>query len=64
MHTLQQLDNIGSHDMLDGVLQSGVLRLHAMWYCVSTGDVFFFEKEKGKFAVINEQVVENLLSQP
>lgn len=54
IHTLQQLQNIASYGFLKRRLENYDLHIHALWFDIYTGDIFYFSRQSKKFVEINE----------
>ncbi|XP_013382323.1 beta carbonic anhydrase 1 [Lingula anatina] len=55
INTLNQLQNIASYPFLKEKLQTGKVRLHALWFDIHSGNVYIFSKMEKKFVEINEE---------
>ncbi|VVC24333.1 Carbonic anhydrase [Cinara cedri] len=63
VNTLQQLQNIASYGFLRKRLESHDLHIHALWFDIYTGDIYYFSRQKKKFVEINEMNVEKLVEE-
>ncbi|NP_001171747.1 carbonic anhydrase-like [Saccoglossus kowalevskii] len=61
VNCLQQLQNISSYGFLKDRLESGRVRLHAMWFDIYAGDVYLFSRQAKRFVEINEETCNDLL---
>lgn len=61
INTLQQLSNIASYGFLKRRLETHDLHIHALWFDIYTGDVYYFSRRAKKFLVVDETSVDNLL---
>jgi carbonic anhydrase len=60
INTLQQLQNIASYGFLKQRLESHDLHIHALWFDIYTGDIFYFSRQKKRFIEINELTLDML----
>lgn len=63
INTLQQLSNIASYGFLKERLRNHDLHLHALWFDIYTGNLFFFSRASKKFVLIDESSIENLIKE-
>uniref|UniRef100_A0A336LUC9 Carbonic anhydrase n=1 Tax=Culicoides sonorensis TaxID=179676 RepID=A0A336LUC9_CULSO len=63
INTLQQLSNIASYGFLKQRLKTHDLHLHALWFDIYTGDIFYFSRGAKRFIEINEQTIDKLLDE-
>lgn len=61
INTLQQLSNIASYGMLKRRLETHDLHLHALWFDIYTGDVYYFSRRAKRFISIDEHTIDTLL---
>lgn len=61
VNTLQQVSNIASYGFLKPRLEKHDLHIHALWFDIYTGDVYYFSRAAKKFVTINEENVEQLM---
>ncbi|CAH0769303.1 unnamed protein product [Bemisia tabaci] len=60
INCLQQLQNIASYGFLKKRLESHDLHIHALWFDIYTGDIYYFSRQNKKFVEINEMTVDML----
>lgn len=63
INTLQQLQNIASYGFLKQRLEKFELHLHALWFDIFTGDIYYFSRGAKKFVIIDENNIEKLLDE-
>lgn len=63
INTLEQLSNIASYGFLKQRLEEHDLHIHALWFDIYTGDVYYFSRGAKKFVVVTESTVEKLLDE-
>ncbi|XP_061721724.1 beta carbonic anhydrase 1 isoform X1 [Cydia pomonella] len=63
VNTLQQLQNIASYGMLKSRLQKHDLHIHALWFDIFTGDIYYFSRRAKTFVVIDESTYETILAE-
>ncbi|GAB6027748.1 hypothetical protein CHUAL_001986 [Chamberlinius hualienensis] len=63
INCLQQLQHIASYPFLRQGLEEGSIRIHAMWFDIYTGDVYFFSRGKKHFVKIHDDTVKYLLDE-
>lgn len=61
-HALVQLEHLRTHAAVREALAAGRLRLHAWWFDLAGADVHAWEPELGRFALIDEDEAERILS--
>lgn len=54
VNAVQQLENIAAYPFLHERLAKGALLLHALWYDVHSGKVFFLSRKQERFIEVNE----------
>ncbi|XP_043670932.1 beta carbonic anhydrase 1 isoform X2 [Vespula pensylvanica] len=54
INTLQQLQNIASYGFLKKRLERHELHIHALWFDIYTGDIYYFSRANKRFVEINE----------
>ncbi|XP_019879682.1 beta carbonic anhydrase 1 [Aethina tumida] len=60
INTLQQLQNIASYGFLKRRLEKHQLHIHALWFDIYTGDIYYFSRAAKKFVIIDENNFEKL----
>lgn len=63
LNTLQQLQNIASYNFIHRAISSGRVHLHALWFDIYTGDVYYFSRKQKRFVEISETTSEYLLDE-
>jgi carbonic anhydrase len=54
VNCLQQLQNIASYGFLKRRLETHTLHVHALWFDIYTGDIYYFSRQNKRFVDINE----------
>lgn len=60
VNTLEQVSNVASYGFLKKRLETHDLHIHALWFDIYTGDVYFFSRAAKRFVVVDESSVESL----
>lgn len=63
INTLQQLQNIASYGFLKQRLETFQLHIHALWFDIYTGDIYYFSRASKKFVIIDENNIVRLLDE-
>ncbi|CAG7730563.1 unnamed protein product, partial [Allacma fusca] len=63
VNCLQQLQNIASYGFMRDILMQGKTFIHAMWFDIYTGDIYYFSRQKKQFVEINEENYYGLLEE-
>ncbi|OWR47032.1 beta carbonic anhydrase 1 isoform X2 [Danaus plexippus] len=63
VNTLQQLQNIASYGMLKKRLEKHDLHIHALWFDIYTGDIYYFSRRAKRFLIIDEASYEVILAE-
>ncbi|CAG9854951.1 unnamed protein product [Phyllotreta striolata] len=63
INTLQQLQNIASYGFLKKRLEKHELHIHALWFDIYSGDIYYFSRAAKRFVLIEEDSFENLLKE-
>ncbi|XP_049887438.1 beta carbonic anhydrase 1 [Pectinophora gossypiella] len=63
VNTLQQLQNVASYQMLKKRLEKHDLHIHALWFDIYTGDIYYFSRRSKCFIIIDESSYENILAE-
>ncbi|CAG9825255.1 unnamed protein product [Phaedon cochleariae] len=63
INTLQQLQNIASYGFLKKRLERHELHIHALWFDIYTGEIYYFSRGAKKFVAINEDNLHKLLEE-
>lgn len=61
INTLQQLQNIASYGFLKSRLEKNELHIHALWFDIYTGEIYYFSRAAKRFIIINENSIDKLL---
>lgn len=60
VNTLEQLSNVASYGFLKKRLETHDLHIHALWFDIYTGDVYYFSRAAKRFVAVDESSVDNL----
>lgn len=60
VNTLEQLSNVASYGFLKRRLESHDLHIHALWFDIYTGDIYFFSRGAKRFVAVDESSVDKL----
>lgn len=60
VNTLEQLANVASYNFLRRRLERHELHVHALWFDIYTGDIYYFSRQNKRFVEINESTVDML----
>lgn len=60
INTLQQMSNIASYGFLKARLESHDLHIHALWFDIYTGDIYYFSRGAKQFVAVDESSVDQL----
>jgi len=63
VHCLQQMQNIASYSFLKSRLEKHELHIHALWFDIYTGDIYYFSRREKRFIEINENTIDPLLKE-
>lgn len=63
VNTLQQLQNIASYNFMREGLLRGKVYIHALWFDIYTGDIYYFSRQQKMFVDVNEGNIEKLLEE-
>lgn len=63
INTLQQLQNIASYGFLKKRLESNDLHIHALWFDIYTGEIYYFSRGLKRFVIIDETNFDKLLEE-
>lgn len=63
INTLQQLQNIASYGFLKKRLETHQLHIHALWFDIYTGEIYYFSRQAKRFLIIDENNFDRLLSE-
>lgn len=63
INTLQQLQNIASYGFLKKRLEKFELHIHALWFDIYTGEIYYFSRGAKSFIQISEENIEKLLDE-
>ncbi|KAK4304263.1 hypothetical protein Pmani_023781 [Petrolisthes manimaculis] len=63
VNTLQQLQNIASYNFMREGLSRGRVYIHALWFDIYTGDIYYFSRQQKRFVDVNETNMERLLEE-
>lgn len=57
------MQNIASYGFLRKRLESHDLHIHALWFDIYTGDIYYFSRQNKQFIEINEDNVDKLVEE-
>ncbi|KAH8351163.1 hypothetical protein KR084_008502 [Drosophila pseudotakahashii] len=60
INTLQQMSNVASYGFLKARLESHDLHIHALWFDIYTGDIYYFSRGAKRFLPVDEDTVDRL----
>ena len=60
LNTLQQLENLWTHDVVRDRILAKKLVLHAMWFDVRSGSVFLFSQQRKRYIEVCARELENI----
>lgn len=60
VHCLQQMQNIASYPFLKSRLEKHELHIHALWFDIYTGDIYYFSRRQKRFIEINDESIDPL----
>ncbi|KAB0797532.1 hypothetical protein PPYR_08525 [Photinus pyralis] len=63
IHTLQQVQNIASYGFLKKRLETDQIHIHAMWFDIYTGEIYYFSRQAKRFVVIDENNFDRLVGE-
>lgn len=63
VNTLQQIENIASYGFLKKRLESHDLHIHALWFDIYTGDIYYFSRNSKRFIPVDETTIDRLLKE-
>eukprot|EP00095_Tigriopus_kingsejongensis_P002934 maker-scaffold517_size150149-snap-gene-0.15 protein:Tk02934 transcript:maker-scaffold517_size150149-snap-gene-0.15-mRNA-1 annotation:"beta-carbonic anhydrase" len=63
VNTLLQMENIASYGFMGDLVRDGRTHIHAMWFDIYTGDIYYFSRKQKCFVTIEDSNVEELLSE-
>ncbi|XP_050307550.1 beta carbonic anhydrase 1 [Anthonomus grandis grandis] len=63
INTLQQLQNIASYGFLKKRLEENQLHIHALWFDIYTGEIYYFSRASKRFVIIDESNIEKLFKE-
>lgn len=63
VNTLLQMENIASYPFMIDCTRSGKTHLHAMWFDIFTGEIYFFSRRRKHFLPILDSGVDLLLAE-
>lgn len=61
INTLQQVENAASYWFLKDGLEEGSIHVHALWFDIYTGNIFYFSRHQKCFVEIREDTVDKLI---
>lgn len=60
VNCLQQMQNVASYGFLKKRLEKHELHIHALWFDIYTGDIYYFSRQQKRFVEVNEDSYEKL----
>lgn len=60
INTLQQMQNIASYGFLKKRLEQHDLHIHALWFDIYTGDIYYFSRQAKRFVVVAEESIDKI----
>lgn len=63
INCLQQVQNIASYGFLRKRLEANDLHIHALWFDIYSGDIFYFSRQAKRFVEINETSLDGLIKE-
>ncbi|KAI4465978.1 carbonic anhydrase [Holotrichia oblita] len=63
INTLQQLQNIASYGFLKKRLETNELHIHALWFDIYTGEIYYFSRAAKTFVAVNEETFGKILDE-
>jgi carbonic anhydrase len=60
INTLQQLQNVASYGFLKKRLEEFDLHIHALWFDIYTGDIYYFSRQAKRFVIIAEDSIDKI----
>lgn len=63
INTLEQLSNVASYGFLKKRLEKHDLHIHALWFDIYTGDIYYFSRGAKQFVPVDESTVDDLASE-
>ena len=61
MSVLHQIDHLMTYPHIAERVKAGKLRLHAWWFSIAQGSVYFFDEKTRRFTLIDDTVGESLI---
>uniref|UniRef100_T1IZQ6 Carbonic anhydrase n=1 Tax=Strigamia maritima TaxID=126957 RepID=T1IZQ6_STRMM len=61
VNVLQQVENIASYPFIKEGLVDGSIHIHAFWFDIYTGDLYYFSRQQKRFININEKNINKLI---
>lgn len=63
INTLQSIENIASHPVIQEHVAKNEIHLHAMWFDIYTGEVYYFSRQSKKFVLLDDAHIDKLLKE-
>lgn len=60
INTLQQLQNVASYGFLKKRLEQHDLHIHALWFDIYTGDIYYFSRQSKRFLSVTDDTIEKI----
>jgi carbonic anhydrase len=61
LNVLQQIEHLHSYPLVRERIDAGTLSIHAWWFDIANADVYLYDFEKRRFAIIDEKNAEKLI---
>ena len=62
INTLQQVENMASHDLFRSRMLNGEIQTHALWFDVHTAEVYYYDRwHEKRFVEIRIETVDRLM---
>lgn len=63
VNTLMQMENIASYPFMSDCLRDGKTHIHAMWFDIFTGEIYYFSRKQKHFLPILDANADQLLAE-
>jgi carbonic anhydrase len=60
INTLQQVQNVASYGFLKSRLEQHDLHIHALWFDIYSGDIYYFSRQSKRFISVSEDTIEKI----
>jgi carbonic anhydrase len=62
LNVLEQIEHLKTYPIIEEKIAQGKLEMHGWYFDIATGDVYSFDKQRGRFILIDEQEGAKILS--